>query len=209
MPVNDRWNRLIYAAWAPVYDWLAESSVVARPRARAWELLALQPDERVLLVGVGTGCDLPYLPPGVSAVAVDLSPAMLARARRRLPLPDVEVTLQQANAAALPFADASFDAVALILILSVVPDGGHCLREAARVLRPGGRAVVLDKFVADDRQPSLARGCLGHLVRWFGTDITRRFGDLQAGCGLEVRRDEPALLGGAYRVLLLDKPSAP
>jgi phosphatidylethanolamine/phosphatidyl-N-methylethanolamine N-methyltransferase len=64
MKMSNRWNRFIYHLWAPVYDAALEG--LFRPgRARALASLALQPGERVLLVGVGTGADLAYLPPGV------------------------------------------------------------------------------------------------------------------------------------------------
>ena len=86
MKMTNRWNRFIYRLWAPVYD-----ATVGRfflpGRKRAIELLDLQPGERVLLVGVGTGADLLLLPQGVRAIGVDISPDMLARARRKLPLP--------------------------------------------------------------------------------------------------------------------------
>ncbi|MFO0761315.1 MAG: methyltransferase domain-containing protein [Byssovorax sp.] len=202
MRVTNRYNRVIYRLWAPVYDRAADR-LFAIGRRRALELLNLQPGERVLLAGVGTGADLPLLPAGVSALGVDLSPAMLAQARARLPLAGREVALVEGDAQALPVEDASFDAAVLNLILSVVPDGAACLRESLRALRPGGRAVVFDKFVPDDRRPSRGRRLLNLGSTLFGTDITRRFADLRAGAPCEVVRDEPSLLRGAYRVILL------
>jgi ubiquinone/menaquinone biosynthesis C-methylase UbiE len=199
--MTNRRNRIIYRLWAPLYD-----SILAgffRPgRVRAMQLLGLQAKERVLLVGVGTGADLPLLPAGAHAVGIDLSSAMLARARARLPLPDREISLEEADAQALPYESASFDAVVLNLILSVVPDPSACLREALRVLRPGGRVAIFDKFLAQGARPALGRR-LGNVVTTaFGTDITRRLGDVLAGQPCSVVSDEPSLLGGMYRVVL-------
>jgi hypothetical protein len=63
MKMTNRWNRFIYRLWAPIYD--STVNRIFRPgRKRAMELLDLKPGERVLLVGVGTGADLPLIPAG-------------------------------------------------------------------------------------------------------------------------------------------------
>jgi phosphatidylethanolamine/phosphatidyl-N-methylethanolamine N-methyltransferase len=202
--MTNRWNRFIYRLWAPVYD-----ATVGRfflpGRSRALAALDLQPGERLLLVGIGTGADLPLLPEGVEVVGVDLSPEMLARARSKLPLPGREVTLLQGDAQQLLVSESAFDAAAFHLILSVIPDGAACLRENLRALRPGGRAVVFDKFLPDEGRPSFARWLLNLFSTLLGTDITRRFGDLAAGAACQVLSNEPSLLGGTYRVIVLKK----
>jgi ubiquinone/menaquinone biosynthesis C-methylase UbiE len=205
MPQANHWNRFIYALWSPFYDRLINTSGFTRARRRAFELLRLQAGERVCLVGVGTGADLPLLPRGTAAVGVDLSEAMLAKAQKKLPLPGVEVTLQQANAEHLPFADESFDVTVLTLILSVASDGPTCLREAARVTRTGGRLLVFDKFLSQGAPPPLGRRMLNLLTRTFGTDINRSFETMMSGLPLTVVTDEPALFRGAYRAILLEK----
>lgn len=206
MKMTHRRNRITYALWAPFYDAVV-ARLYLRGRARAIDVLAPTPAERILLVGVGTGADLPLLPPGASAVGVDLSAAMLARARARLPLKDRAVQLQVGDAEALPFATASFDVAVLNLIVSVVPDPTACVRETLRVLRPGGRAVVFDKFLPDERQPGLARRLGNALSTLVGTDINRRLADILQGQPCSVIRNEPSLLGGAYRVVLLRRDS--
>ena len=142
------------------------------------EILALQSGDRVLLVGVGTGADLPLLPDGVEATGIDLSLEMLAKARQKLPLPGRKVDLLQGDAQQLLVGESGFDAVIFNLILSVIPDGGACLRENLRALKPGGRAVVFDKFLPDDGKLTIGRRLLNLGSTLFGTDITRRFGDL-------------------------------
>lgn len=204
MKMTNSSNQFIYRLWAPIYD--ATVNHFFNPgRKRAIEVLALQPGEWVLLVGVGTGADLPLLPQGVKATGIDISPEMLAKARQKLQKSAQEVTLRQGDAQRLQVGESSFDAVIFNLILSVVPDGGACLRENLRALKPGGRAVVFDKFLPDAGQLTLARRLLNLGSTLFGTDITRRFGDLALGIGVQVINDEPSLLRGAYRVMLIRK----
>ena len=81
--MSGRWNRIRYTLWAPFYDLVVG---FGSQRRRSIELLSLQPGDRVLIVGAGTGADLPFLPPGVVGLATDLTPAMLERARPRLRL---------------------------------------------------------------------------------------------------------------------------
>lgn len=205
MSQANRWNRIIYALWSPIYDLLINAPFIAAARRRAFALLALRSGERVCLIGVGTGADLPLLPEGAVAVGIDLSGAMLAKARRKLPLRGVDVTLQQADAEDLPFGAESFDIAVLTLILSVAADGPACLREAVRVTRPGGRLLVFDKFLPPGGRPSLGRRLLNLLTRTFGTDINRSFERMAEGLPLRLIDDRAVLFSGAYRAILLEK----
>ena len=159
-----------------------------------------------MLPGVGTGLDLPLLPPGVSAVGVDVSPDMLARARSRLPLSDRGIELVEGDAVAfLRARPASFDATVLNLVLSVVPDGRACLHAAVSALRAGWRAVVFDKFAPPGRV-GVARRAVNVVTSRLGTDVTRAFEPMFAGSGTTIVRDEPALRG-LYRIVLLERTS--
>lgn len=195
------WNRRRYTLWAPFYDAVAR---FGRQRRRSIALLDLQPGERVLLVGAGTGADLPFLPADVHTLATDLTPAMLERARPRA---GAGVELRVMDGQALDLPDSGFDAVILHLIVAVIPDPAACLREAARVLRPGGRIAVFDKFLPDRARPGLPRRAANVVIGALFTDINRRLGDIlrDSGAPLRVERDEPALLGGTFRILLLRK----
>jgi demethylmenaquinone methyltransferase / 2-methoxy-6-polyprenyl-1,4-benzoquinol methylase len=114
-------------------------------KRQAMELVALQPGERVLDVATGTG-DLAFLEaaavgPEGQVVGVDSCPAMLDVARKRQRGP---VDFQEGDAMDLRFPDASFDVVTIGFGLRNVADRGRALREFRRVLRPGGRLMVLD-----------------------------------------------------------------
>jgi phosphatidylethanolamine/phosphatidyl-N-methylethanolamine N-methyltransferase len=208
MPINTlRWNRLRYTLLAPVYDLFTRIVMgdFQVQRQCSLALLDAKPGERVLIVGCGTGADLPYFAAGVQVTAVDLTPAMVDRTRARAAELGREVDARVMDAQALSIPDASFDAVVLHLILAVVPDPTAAIREAARVLRPGGRAVVFDKWVPDHRAPSLLRRAGNLLTNAVATDITRRLGPLVAATPLRVEHREPAGRGGFFSITLLRK----
>jgi phosphatidylethanolamine/phosphatidyl-N-methylethanolamine N-methyltransferase len=204
MKMTNRWNRVIYRLWAPIYDGTV-NHIFLPGRRQALRILDLKPGERVLLLGVGTGADLPLLPSGVIAVGVDLSPDMLKKAHRKMPLPDREVSFLQGDAQNLLVEEGAFDAVVFNLILSVVPNGGRCLRENMRALKLGGRAVVFDKFAPEGGGISFTRQALNAFSTVFGTDITRRIGDVLEGSGATIIHQEASILGGKYQVILLNK----
>ncbi|PRX99051.1 class I SAM-dependent methyltransferase [Allonocardiopsis opalescens] len=99
---------------------------------------------RTLDVAVGTGLNLPHYPEGAAVTGVDLSGGMLAQARRRAAALDRPVELREADAQRLPFADASFDTVLCTLALCAIPDQAAAIGEMYRVLRPGGRLLLID-----------------------------------------------------------------
>lgn len=120
---------------------------VVGQRARFLEALDLRPGERVLDVGVGPGllaCDMAATVGSEGAVAgIDASEAMIEMSQRRCadqPWTDFRV----ADATKLPFGDASFDALVSTQVYEYVPDMAAALAEAFRVLRPGGRILILD-----------------------------------------------------------------
>jgi ubiquinone/menaquinone biosynthesis C-methylase UbiE len=134
--------RKFYDFLGPRYDWF--DFYEGNARARGLELLCLTPGQSLLEVGVGTGKDQQILAAGLAAGAkiygLDISHKMasLALARARTP------TLQ-ADAHSLPFAPASFDCLFTAFVLDLVPTTSipEVLSEFWRVLRPGGRAVLV------------------------------------------------------------------
>jgi ubiquinone/menaquinone biosynthesis C-methylase UbiE len=196
---TNAWNRARYTFWAPFYDRLIRPFAPMRRRS----LARLQPlaRERVLLVGAGTGSDLDHLPPGAWVLATDLTESMLRRAAGRGG-PDVHLAVMDGHRLAVR--DATFDAAALHLIVAVIPDPVRLLGEVARVVRPGGRVVVMDKF-SRERRPSLALRALNVVASPLFTEMTRNLPALleQAKAPLAIETDEPAAFGGLFRVVLL------
>jgi ubiquinone/menaquinone biosynthesis C-methylase UbiE len=197
-----RWRRARYSVYASFYDL---GPGFTAERRRAISLLDLSAGERVLVPGVGTGADLPLLPPAVSVLGVDLTPAMLARARAH-GRPGLELRVMNAERLDLP--DGSFDAVLLHQVLEVVADPVRCLAEAARVLRPGGRVSIFDKFLADHLPPSAWRAALARAVDVVFTTPKWRFAELLArsAAPLSVEHREPST--PPFEILVLRRGAA-
>jgi ubiquinone/menaquinone biosynthesis C-methylase UbiE len=137
---------------------------------------------RVLEVGSGTGLNLGLYPPAVESVdALDPNPGMHELARRRLGRTARQVALHEGRGEALPFADRSFDTVVSTWTLCSVEDPPRVFDEVYRVLRPGGRLLLIEHGLAPE--PAVAR--------WQRrlTPIQKRLAD---GCHLD--RDFLALL---------------
>lgn len=157
-------------------------------RVRA--LVPAAPEARALDAGTGAGALAIALAPLVrEVVAVDVEPALLEEARRRAP-PNVQ--LVQADAAALPFPDASFALAGTLRTLHHVPRPELVLGELARVTAPGGLLLVADQLAPEDA------GAAARLNRFerardpsTGTVLTdTRLRALFAGLGLRVRAAE-------------------
>lgn len=200
------WNRFRYSLYAPIYDpWVGRAPVFTRGRRKAHALAAIQPGETVLLVAAGTGLDLPLLPPGVRVIAGDIAPGMLRRLRSRAAQLGLDVRVTEMDAARLPLPDASVDCVLLHLALAVVPDPVAAIREAVRVLRPDGRISVFDKFLPDDRRPSLLRRLVDVVANVIATTVNRQLGPLAQAAGLRIVTREPAGLGVLFVAARLEK----
>ena len=202
------WNRLRYTVWAPAYDLIANAAGFDAARRLSIERLRLTPGNRVLIVGAGTGLDLPYLQSDTDVTAVDVTPAMLKRFEQRAAIERRSVTTRIMDARHLAFPDSSFDAVLMHLILAVMPEPERGVREAVRVLKPGGRIAVFDKFLRDEERASLKRRLLNAIAKPLFSDLNRRLGPLVAGTPLAIEHDEPVAFGGAYRAVTLVKPPA-
>jgi ubiquinone/menaquinone biosynthesis C-methylase UbiE len=200
------WNRLRYTVWAPAYDAVARAAGFDGARRLSIDRLRVASGDRVLIVGAGTGLDLEFLPSNAHVSAIDVTPAMLRHLERRATGMGRSVTARIMDARQLAFPDSSFDAVVMHLILAVMPEPERGLREAVRVLKPGGRIAVFDKFLRDEERPSLTRRLLNAVAKPLFSDLNRRLGPLIAGTPLVVEHDQPVALGGTYRVVTLVKP---
>jgi phosphatidylethanolamine/phosphatidyl-N-methylethanolamine N-methyltransferase len=201
------WNRLRYTVWAPAYDAIARAAGFDAARRLSIDRLRLAPGDRVLIVGAGTGLDLDVLPSSVDVTAIDVTPAMLKQLQRKAADTRRTVSARIMDARQLAFPDASFDAVVMHLILAVMPDPERGLREAVRVLKPGGRIAVFDKFLRDEERPSVKRRVLNAIAKPLFSDLNRRLGPLVAGTRLVIEHDEPVAFGGTYRVATLLNPA--
>ena len=144
-----------YSRWAPVYDFVfGRTPLFGRAFDKGRRLAAEHINTRsgrVLEVGVGTGIMLPRYAPHLTVTGIDLSPDMLAVAKKRVAdqgLKTVEA-LEQMDAGLLSFDDASFETVAVMYTITVVPHPDQVMAEVERVLQPGGEAVIVSHFASD------------------------------------------------------------
>lgn len=194
-----RWS---YSLIAPFYD-LAIARPLQAARSRSLQSLPTDVAGKVLLSGIGTGLDLPLLPKLHRYTALDFNAAMLKRAQPRGTGLEIEWVL--GDSMALPFADAQFNHVVLHLILAVVPQSAQCLSEAARVLKPGGTIIILDKFLRP-QQTALLRRALNPLSRRIATRMDVVFEEiLREVPQLQVVSNVPLLAGGWFRGIVLRK----
>ena len=156
---------------------------------------------RVLETAIGTGRSLPHYATEAAVTGVDLSPQMLALARETAATLGREVDLRQADAAALPFDEASFDTAVCVLALCSIPNPGAAIAEMFRVLKPGGELLLLD-HVGSTLPPLYAAQWLVERVtrRTAGEHMTRRHLPLVESTGFDVVEAERLKVGTIERV---------
>ena len=153
--VENDFVEAVYDKIAKVYD-LFFGPTLHPGRLQAIQRMNIQPRERVLEVGVGTGINLSLYPRDCTITGIDFSGSMLEKARERAARKDqASIRLLQMDAADLKFADNSFDIVYAPYLISVVPDPLQVAREMRRVCRPGGRIIFLNHFLSPN--PLLSR----------------------------------------------------
>jgi ubiquinone/menaquinone biosynthesis C-methylase UbiE len=187
----ERWNRLRYRLYAPVYDFFA--TPVEKGRRRAYEVADPKPDEKILLVGCGTGIGLEHLPDGSEAVAVDAVPNMVRRTRNRAANLEVDTEAVVADGHRLPLKEDTFDVVVLHLVLSVLTRPEELLAEADRVVSEDGRVSIYDKFVDPDSPPPFPRRLLNPLARLVFSDLNRSLEPMLEETSLRIESREDVL----------------
>jgi len=200
---TNTWNRIRYTLYLPIYDLIA--GVFAKRRQQSIAKLTVDKDAKILIVGAGTGLDLPYLKNYHNITAIDLTPGMLEMLRWRARRLGMEVEAKVMDGQKLDLPDKRFDAVILHLILAVIPDPVRCLQEVERVLKPGGEVVIFDKFLPDEAEETILRKTVNIFTSIVATSISRKLGHLLAATNFTKVVDEKASLGGLFRIVQLEK----
>jgi len=166
---------------------------------RGW--LAARARGRVLEVGIGTGLNLPHYPAEVAITGIELSPAMLAIARRRVAGLGRDADLRTGDAQALPFDGESFDTVVCAMSLCTIPDPATAIGEMRRVLIRGGRLLLLDHIGSTWPPIRAAQWLLEQVtIRTAGEYFTRRQLPVVRAAGFDIVEAERLKAGTIERV---------
>lgn len=161
-----------------------------------------------LEIAYGTGRNLPFYPEEVRLTGIELSPEMVALARERQGRHGREAELRVGDAQALEFPDASFDAVVSTLTLCTIPDPRAAVREAFRVLRPGGRFIALEHVRSPSTPVRAVQRMLNPLtVRFEADHLLREPLDYLGEAGFEVQQ-VVRLKSGIVERVVAEKPGA-
>lgn len=159
-------TQIIYDFQSRFYD-VTFGRLVRRRIARAISHMNIRDTDRVLDLGIGTGASLNYYPQRGHIWGIDLSDGMLREARKKIENRGLDhVSLFQADALSLPFADNTFDQIFISHVISVVSDPYRMMREAQRVAKPDARIVIVNHFQSTNRFIAL-------LERWLCPLCTR------------------------------------
>lgn len=193
-----RYNRI-----APIYDLM--ETIVERVAFRRWrrDLWTRVGGERILEVGVGTGKNVPYHPPGAQVIAIDISDGMLEQATERARGLEVDVSLVLMDAQHLGLPDDAFDAAVATFVFCSVPDPVRGLKEIGRVLKPGGRALLLEHVRVDVPIVGAIMDLLDPIVlRLIGPHINRRTVKNVKRAGLKIEQVNQLVMGGLVKTIV-------
>jgi ubiquinone/menaquinone biosynthesis C-methylase UbiE len=147
-----------------------------------------------LMVAAGTGNDFAFFPPGHRILAIDISPAMLERAARKVGRYQGEIELRQMDVCELALPDASFDTVVTVCTFCSVPRPIAGLRELHRVLRPDGQLLMFEHVRSRIGPLGIFLDLMTPLSRRFGPDLNRETVDNVQKAGFRIRREENVYL---------------
>jgi len=186
-PLRDKWDRA-----SRTYDLVTRSDEFRFAAAKRKLFERMQ--GRCLMLATGTGNDFRHFPPGLRVTAIDVSPAMLERARERARAYEGRLDLVRTDARKLAFADRSFDTVVTVCTFCSVPDPVRGLCELRRVLKPEGRLLLFEHVRSRLTPLAIMQDLMTPLTRRLGPDMNRDTVANAERAGFRVVREENVYL---------------
>ena len=149
---------------------------------------------RTLLVAVGTGNDLKYLPSDCDLIAIDISPRMIQRARTKARREGGNIRIVLTDAQRLPFGDHTFDTVLTVCTFCSIPEPLQGLQELYRVLKSDGRLLMFEHVRSKIGPFALFLDFMTFLTRKFGPDLNRDTVGNVLRAGFQLQREENVYL---------------
>jgi ubiquinone/menaquinone biosynthesis C-methylase UbiE len=176
------------------FDWILFAG------GREWA--CSQVNGEVLELAVGTGRNLPYYPADIRLTGIELSPQMLEIGKKRAAELGHDVELRIGDAQALEFEDESFDTAIITFGLCTIPDDREAASEVHRVLRPGGRLVLVEHVRSTRRAVRAVQRALDPLAVRFAADhLMRDPLDYLGNVGFEIESVQRLKAGIVERVV--------
>lgn len=176
-------------------------------RKKAIQMMNFNPGDRILIPGVGSGHDIPFIPRDVMIEGVDISDVMLAIGQVKLKATKREenVHLGVMDAEELKFPDASFDKAILSLCLTVVYNPRKVFSEVVRVVKQGGEILIYDHLLRRGKVPPAIAQPIDKVMKYGFTSLTRVFEDIIEGHPVSVVKEIPGDPVGFIRAFLLQR----
>ncbi len=202
MPEHDRETERIRR----IYDRRSRTAPPGRDAGCSW--LCAQAGGDTLEVGIGSGRTLPYYPQGIRLSGIELSGVAMQMATRRAAELGMDASLRQGDATALPYPNEHFDTVVFCYVLCTIPDDRTAVAEALRVLRPGGRLLLLEHVRSPNQLVRTIERLAEPITMWRMADhLLREPLELIIAEDLEVVMLERRMFGLVER-LVASKPEA-
>lgn len=182
-------TRTIYDIWAHFYD-ATMGRGVQRRQQLAIDRMRIQPGERILDVGIGTGLSLEMYPRHARVTGIDISEGMLGKAQARINQYDFDFArLAVADALHLPFADGAFDHIFVTHVITVVSDPIRLIEEMRRVCKVGGKIVIVNHFLSGNRVAAALEKMLRPICEKIGwrSDLSLEYLIEQTGLPVDYR----------------------
>ncbi len=192
----------IYDRWGRIYD-IIFKRVLSEGRDVAVQMLDMNPGERLLEVGVGTGLSLPLYPRNTQIVGIDISRRMLEKASKKIKMHELKhVELRVVDAQEMDFPDDSFDCVTACYVVSAAPDPNKVVSEIRRVCKPGGRIVFINHFKSENPVLAKFEKLMNDVCKQFGFETTLDLKTLLKSNNLESKMTKKVNLFGCWRAVL-------